>query len=402
LGLALACNWLWARTGSAIQSEPLYTLLCQLAILAAVAVARRPSAPGSTVIMLGALLAACLLTRYVAIGLALAILFDLALRQRWQRALASTVAAVFLVLPWLVWMALVGPTGQTHAGLLLQSYSTAAERGTRLLVFYAQRIPDQITGPFVEVATEFQSSPFVAIVANLWAALASALIVAGWARALGRSRRRLAGLIPLFTLAVLFLWPYAEAGRFLIPLIPCLLIGAVEGLTGLVIWLGRLSNARLPLRASRLRLQTATLVLAASLPYSGYMLVTGRARAQEAAQRDFDAACAWIAEHAGRPGPVLSRHPGEVFWQTGRLGLEVPSAERPGAVDAQAEAIARTIDAYRAAYLLIDEQRYVRAPRSPLARFIAEYPDRARKVWGRESERGSVAIYELRARGAGP
>ena len=52
----------------------------------------------------------------------------------------------------------------------------------------------------------------------------------GWARTLSRPRRRLAGLIPLLTIALLTIWPYTEAGRFLIPLIPCLLIGAVEGL----------------------------------------------------------------------------------------------------------------------------------------------------------------------------
>ena len=35
LGVALSVNWLWARTGSAILSEPLYMLLSQLAILVA-------------------------------------------------------------------------------------------------------------------------------------------------------------------------------------------------------------------------------------------------------------------------------------------------------------------------------------------------------------------------------
>jgi hypothetical protein len=35
LGLALACNWTWGRTGGAIQSEPLFLLLGQLALLAA-------------------------------------------------------------------------------------------------------------------------------------------------------------------------------------------------------------------------------------------------------------------------------------------------------------------------------------------------------------------------------
>src|SRR5439155_20570700 len=104
------------------------------------------------------------------------------------------------------------------------------------------------------------------------------------------------------------------------------------------------------LRPSRRRLVAASLVFAMSLPYSAYLLATGRARALEASHRDFDAACAWLASHADRPGPVLTRHPGEVFWQTGRRALEVPTAERPGDVDADAATIARTITAYHVAY----------------------------------------------------
>ena len=141
------------------------------------------------------------------------------------------------------------------------------------------------------------------------------------------------------------------------------------------------------------------LVLAVSLPYSAYMLVTGRVRAMEASHADFDAACAWLASHADRPGPVLTRHPGEVFWQTGRQALEVPTSERPGDVDADADAIARTIATYRVAYLLIDQERYALATPSPLARFVAEHPERARKVWGREADGSSVVIYEVEPAG---
>src|SRR5438552_11853617 len=46
LGLALAVNWLWGRTGGTIQSEPLYMLLGQLTILTATGAGRRTE-PGS-------------------------------------------------------------------------------------------------------------------------------------------------------------------------------------------------------------------------------------------------------------------------------------------------------------------------------------------------------------------
>jgi hypothetical protein len=403
LGLALSVNWLWARTGSAIQSEPLYLLLGQLTVLIATATAAaggRGAATGTReTIALGALLAACLLTRHVAIGLALAVLLELVIRRRWRAALAVAMIAALLVSPWLAWIAGLGPGGRTQADLLVPGKATWVERMIGQLVFYVQRIPDQLIGPFVEVGTVFQHAPLVTLAANAWAIVATAVIAGGWFHALRHPRRRLAGLVPLCTLGLLLVWPFTEAGRFLIPLIPCLLIGAVEGLVGLLGWLGRVV-ARVGvvgsrLRLSRRRLVAASLVFAASLPYSTYLLVSGRTRALEAAHRDFDAACDWLAVHADRPGPVLTRHPGEVFWRTGRPALEVPTAERPGDRDADAAAIARTIAAYRVAYLLIDQERYAHAPPSPLAQFVVQYPDRVRKVWSRQTEPAAVVLYEV-------
>ena len=402
LGLALAINWLWARTGGAIQSEPLYMLLGQLTILiAARAVSSRSTAARAVeAVVLGILLAACLLTRQVAIGLAMAVLIHLALRRRWPEALAVASTAVLLVSPWLIWMATVGPGRRTQAELLLQGNGTWLERIAGQLVFYVQRIPDQLTGPFVEVGTVFQHNLKVATVANVWAVVGSAIIILGWIRTLFRPRQRLAGLVPLCTLLVLLAWPFTEAGRFLIPLIPCILIGAVEGLAEVLRrvgprrWIGA-RRAPYTMTSSRRRLIAAGLVFAASLPYSAYTLVTGKARATEASQRNFDAACAWLAAPTDRRGPVLTRHPGEVYWQTGRQALEVPTAERPGDADADVSAIARTIAAYHVAYLLIDQERYANAPASPLARFVAAFPVRVRKVWGRETDRSAVAIYEV-------
>ena len=181
LGLALAVNWLWARTGSAILSEPLYMLLSQLTILAFMRQAGATRWEPAPSVVLSAVLAACLLTRHVAIGLALAVLLDLTLRRRWREAMAIAALSAILVSPWLGWMAVVGSGGGTQASLLVQGDLTLAQRIARQLVFYVQRIPDQLTGPFVEVGTLYQHSAIIASIANLWAVLATAVIVAGWA-----------------------------------------------------------------------------------------------------------------------------------------------------------------------------------------------------------------------------
>jgi hypothetical protein len=397
LGLALSANWIWARTGSAIQSEPLYLFLSQATLLAVVAAGRRAALGMWRSIGLGALLAACVLTRHVALGLAAAVCIDLLVRRRFTDAATVAGSAALFVVPWLGWMTTIGAGARTQARLLVVEGAMWTERFGRQSVFYLQRIPDQLTGPFVEVGAVADRNPIVPISANLWAVIVTGLILAGWLRCMQRPSRRLAGLVPLVTLAMLIIWPYTEAGRFLIPLIPCLLVGAVEGSVVTANFLSRICGTTM--RVARVRLYAACLILIASFPYSVYMLATGRARALESTHRAFDQACAWIAAHATRPGPVLSRHPGEVFWQTGRQGLEVSSAERPGDHDADSDLIARLIATYKVSYLLIDLNRYAGAPRSPLTHFVAEHPERVREVWRSNFGRETVIIYEVSPEG---
>ncbi len=105
LGMALAVNWLWVRTGNAILSEPLYLLLCQLVMLTALPARNRPELPAHNLATLCLLLALCLLTRQVALGLLIAVLIDLAWRRSWRNAMIVAAATSVLVSPWLVWMA---------------------------------------------------------------------------------------------------------------------------------------------------------------------------------------------------------------------------------------------------------------------------------------------------------
>ena len=75
-------------------------------------------------------------------------------------------------------------------------------------------------------------------------------------------------MIAFTTLALLLIWPFTEAGRFLIPLVPFLLVGLTE-------CLGRVM-ARIGLR--RPRDSAAAIILAVSAPYAVYSIVSGRAR----------------------------------------------------------------------------------------------------------------------------
>ena len=264
LGLGLALNWNWARTGGSIQSEPLYLLCELLTILAAGWASRRGGIFAGVV--LGVSLGACVLIRHVGACVAAAVILDLAIRRQWRTVGAAALSAAVLVLPWAAWLLAVHQ--HTQVGLLAQEGMPA--RIVSQAVFYLQRLPDQIHGPLVEVGTVFRRSALIAVLANLWAALVSGTIIYGWVSTLKCPRRRLAGLAAVTTLALLLIWPFTEAGRFLIPIIPFLLVGAIEGIARVM----TLAWTR------DCRLRAAGIVLAASVPYSVYAIATGRAEAQ--------------------------------------------------------------------------------------------------------------------------
>jgi hypothetical protein len=120
-----------------------------------------------------------------------------------------------------------------------------------------------------------------------------------------------------------------------------------------------------------------------------YALAAGRAAAARRTHAGFDAACAWLAREADRPGQVLTRHPGEVYLRTGRLALSPPPGYDPSAIEGLATS-------HGVAYFLVDENPYANAPESPLARFAREEPGRLREVWPGRGARETVRVYEVR------
>ena len=367
LTLALAANWTWVRTGGVIRSEPLALALGALTLLAArrAAAERSPAALGAVIVLLGV----GVLDRQVTACWVAAVALDLALRRRWAMACSVGLGVAVLVAPWAAWQVRAG--SGTQSGLF-RGAGLARLVGEQTL-FYARRIPDAIAGPFIEVATVFGRSSLLGGVATAGASAATAVVVLGWVRLVRIPRRRLGGLIPLATLPLLLVWPFTEAGRFLIPLVPFLLLGAVEG--------GAAALGLLKIR--RARTWASRLVLAASLPYSAYAIVAQRGAAERATQRDFDAACAWLARQPGGEAPVMARHPADVAWLSGRLAVGIPQ----GGADQIGAAVRR----YGVAFLVIDEDRYARGEANPLRAFVAE-SGRARRVWG---EGGPTAIYEI-------
>ncbi len=303
--------------------------------------------------------------------------------------------ALAVIGPWIYWLATV--RHNTQVGLLdaLAESSPASPRRPSSM----RRMPDALAGPFVEVATVFTRSRAVGVIATAGAIVVSAVILVGWIRSLTNPRRRLAGLVGLVTLPLLLVWPFTEAGRFLIPMVPFLLVGAVEGL-GLFLrraahpWgrVGRGGERKGPRRIS------ALLVLLIAIPYPLYALLTHRAESHAPIPRRLRRRRAWIAREGRRDGPVLTRHPGEVFWQTGRLAVLPATDDLDGLV--------RQIRDQKIAYVLVDADRFAHA------RPDAAVPTRRRAAGGgppgirragrgRRGGRESVGVVSGRGRARG-
>ena len=371
LALALSLNWTWGRIGGSIQSEPFYLVCEMVAILAATRAGRRDRLTDAVV--LGVALATCTLVRHVGLFLVAAVMIELGIRRRWKTLVVSGTTAALCILPWCFWLASV----QHHSQVGLLTAENLPARLREQILFYVQRLPDQLTGPFVEVATVLHRFSAFIIVANTWAIVISGVILWGWMRTLATPRRRIAGLVGFTNLALLLFWPFTEAGRFLIPLVPFLLDGLLEGIASILALLPR----------SRPRIWSIGMILALSVPYSAYSIMGRRADAQRRLYSAFDAACSWIATSGTRPGAVLTRHPGEVFWQVGRTTI-APGATDPAAIDA-------LIGRAGVAYLLIDEERYVNMTTSPLRHYVERYPDRVRLCWEDRQGSASVRVFEI-------
>ena len=369
MALALAMNWRWSRDGAAIRSEPLFALLGLGAVLYGAVVADRGGAwRGLT---LGVLLGLVVLTRHVGAMVAVAVFVDLILRGRRREAMAAMIASAVVVSPWIAWLAMV----RTHTQIGLMPVRGLGGVVLGNFVFYGQRLIDTLIGPVIEVATVFR--PRYANAATLFAFLAATPIVMGWFLLRKRPERRMAGLIPTLTMALLLAWPFTEAGRFLVPLVPFVIVGAVEGIAAM---------------ANGWRLAASCLVLTLSIPYAAYAIATDRAGAERATHAEFDAACLWIATQDGPRGPVLTRHPGEVFWLTGRTAL----APREGGT---VNDVGRLIQTYKADYLLVDDERFALAAASPLGRFAQAFPDRVQRAFTAEGPR-PVIVYRVGGRSA--
>ncbi len=353
LTIALIADWLWIRLAGELRSESLFVVLSPIVLLLL------PS-PGSIcgwrrVFAIGLFSGFAILTRHVGVALAAAVGIEFLLRRKPGRLIVAGLATALTLAPWLVMQVVAGHGSQ--AELLADGegrYASMASRVGSQLLFYVRRLPDSLFGPFVETATVFRNDRTMAAAATIAALAFAAVWGVGAIRMLRHDRLRPAALYLICSLVILVLWPFTEAGRFLIPLVPLNLAAIALGFETVG---NRLSGrfARIPFLAAisgRFGAHAPVAVALAALPFGLYTGLKPWRTGESLVDSRFESACRWIDGNLPGDAVIAARHPGDVFWRTGRKAVPWPKA-------ASAEAAARELHESGAGYVLADLGRYV-------------------------------------------
>lgn len=385
LCFGLAGNWFWIRLAGELRSESLFILLSAFVFL----VESDASEPRNKArdILSGVFIGMAILTRQAAVALLIAVVLHHLLKQRRKSALITGSTSLLTISPWLFWIATSGKPAQAT---LLASDELSRSLARRLAdqsLFYMIRLPDSLFGPFLETATVFRSTPALKAIAWLQAACFAMIFFIGLVKIAKNPKTLLAAVYLVVSLAMLIAWPFTEAGRFLIPLVPVVLLAFTIGLSSVH---QSLDNCRLlnPYPSGQL---VPWLVVALCLPFGLYTWqkqLRGNVGSQD---HDFNQACAWLARNSPASAIIASRHPGDVFWRSGRAGVHWPESGELGHVH-------RAIFNQNAAYLLVDTTRYAKmttpAWASPVS--LALYPNLFREVAPSGWSANTVRLYEVR------
>jgi hypothetical protein len=199
------------------------TLFLAFVVLAlVVAGARGPCRPGT----LAALSAAAYLTRTAGLALILAICLHMVSRRRYRDTVLFTALALALISPWIVWQ---GLNQEASASVLLDYYVLYDVRslGWITLLSDIPRALDILTGNVLYLLDSLDATLLLPTLPPLRFVIYPLIVLGALCR--GAESGWLLQIFSASYLALVLAWPW-HPGRFLIPLVPIVMLFAVRGL----------------------------------------------------------------------------------------------------------------------------------------------------------------------------
>lgn len=345
---------------STLMSEPVFLFIQLAAVLLIERTARAAddrSAQGIAVLA-GVVAAVAFLTRTAGMTVAAAGLFYLARERRWRSAAVFGGAAALCVVPWLLYARANAPTRAElvdHGGLMAIPYADqfwTTEAGTITApLASADMLPGRVVDNVANISIRDIGGIFVPLVfrspsesglevLGLGPPAKEKLLTPSMGQALGTKivslvltlvavvgfvaacRRRVTVVEPLVVMALgmIVLWPFWTF-RFVLPLVPFLLIYFVFGVETIGGWIGRLHRSIAPAPYSVARIFLFVLIGLHVMDHSQYIALSygdvyGGQWKSEAA--GIHQVLNWIREHPDPPGAVAADNPALVYLYTGR------------------------------------------------------------------------------------
>jgi hypothetical protein len=343
---------------STLMSEPVFLSIQLLAVLLIERAARIDDERYGPAILAGLLAAVAFLTRTAGMTVAAAGVIYLARNRRWRSVVVFGATVAVCIAPWLLYARANAPTRAElvdHGGLMAipygqQFWTTEAGTITAPLAtadMLPMRVVDNITniairdigGIFAPLLFRSPSESGLEVLGlgppdrkklltpSMGQALGTKIIsllmtlvaVVGFVAAC-RKKLTVAEPMVAFALGMIVLWPFWTF-RFVLPLVPFLLVYFVLGLESLAGWLGRLHRAMTPTPFAVGRIFLMVIIGLHVMDHAQYIALAygdrfGGQWKSEAA--GIHQVIDWIREHPTPPGAVAADNPALVYLYTGR------------------------------------------------------------------------------------
>jgi 4-amino-4-deoxy-L-arabinose transferase-like glycosyltransferase len=424
-----ALNWRTMILATSVYSEMLFALLA-VAALHLVEKHERDTNPSLTGVLAGTLIGLAFLTRSSGIALVFSAAVYFGIRRQWKRGLLPVALASLFVVGWTTWCyvnktAAHGvnvPYYTSYVGHLNQVVGDlqALSGSSRLTVLLNMAVQNFVGGilistPLVSCGLSYNAfaglSRFLVSAAICAGFLSLVLLTTGFGRSLAKGIRLLHIYILTCLGLYLFWLPDVSYDRFLMPMLPFLLLFLVCEL-GVLVSLFRkgMQSGNLTGKISGALIALA-LVLVVGIMLFGYgsgtysslsSLGTSSARAADDAR-----AISWINEHTDSSDALVCYRDPKYFLYTGHKAVRsFPMTEGfswqedPISMDKLAQAVFRIIDEAGARYLVVTATDFEledrpEQHRKTFDKLIEEHPRSFASVF--ESTDGRSRIYRIEA-----
>jgi hypothetical protein len=352
---------------STLMSEPVFLFIQLLAVLLIERCARTAGEESGPAILAGVLAAVAFLTRTAGMTVAAAGVIYLARGRRWRSVVVFGATVAVCIAPWLLYARANAPTRSElvdHGGLMAIPYGDqfwTTEAGTITApLATADMLPRRVADNVANIAIRDIGGIFAPLlfrapsesgleVLGLGPPNKEKMLTPSMGQALGTKiislmmtliallgfvlacRRGMTVAEPMVALAIgmIVLWPFWTF-RFVLPLVPFLLVYFVLGLETIGSWLGRLHRSITPAPFAVGRIFLMVLIGLHVMDHAQYIALAygdpyGVQWKSEAA--GIHQVLDWIREHPSPPGAVAADNPALVYLYTGRNTVAFDSYE---------------------------------------------------------------------------